>query len=229
MDDKSMPKSGGYSSPLNTQFRVPKQTDTMEVVVTEQNITNNFKQTEIATTTAQQFNDSLSRVSNEDKKHKIAPLLSGFVLKHKYEKLKGFKIYAQVIISGCQPLKATSNVQKKNTTVVDTNIESDYFVSFKDTNNPNHNGTIFEGSAAGLGSNQNGGPGALKYLTPEVLHRVEEKQCREINRDMMRAMINKKMRKNKTFYELKVLHKDSDNGQSNHELEQQVVKQAILI
>ena len=35
---------------------------------------------------------------------------------------------------------------KKSTTVVDTNVESDYFVSFKDTNNPHNNYTMLDGS-----------------------------------------------------------------------------------
>ena len=112
---------------------------------------------------------------------------------------------------------------KRNTTVIDTNVESDYFVSFKDTNNPNNNNTILDSHMGPNNSNQNAS-NVLRYMTPELSNRVDEKQCKEINKDMMRAMINKKMRKNKTFYELKVLLKDSDNGQSNHELEQQVVK-----
>ena len=90
-DDKSLPKSGGNASPLNNHQKNINDSETMEVVVTEQNV--QFRQTELATTTAQQYNDSASKVSNEERKPKLLPR-SNFVLKHKYEKLKGFKIYA---------------------------------------------------------------------------------------------------------------------------------------
>jgi hypothetical protein len=46
---------------------------------------------------------------------------------------------------------------------------------------------------------------ALKYQSPDAVSKPDPKQCSKTNRDLMRAIIDKKMKKNATFFELKVL------------------------
>lgn len=45
----------------------------------------------------------------------------------------------------------------------------------------------------------------VRYHTPEMFHKIDQRQCVKFNKDIMRAIVNKKMQKNKSYMELKVL------------------------
>ena len=45
----------------------------------------------------------------------------------------------------------------------------------------------------------------VRYHTPEMFHKIDQPQCVKFNKDIMRAIVNKKMKKNKSYLELKVL------------------------
>lgn len=55
------------------------------------------------------------------------------------------------------------------------------------------------------------GSGQAKYQTPQVKNKLDEKQCLQANKELMRAIIEKKMKKNGTFFELKVLQREDED------------------
>ena len=72
---------------------------------------------------------------------------------------------------------------------------------FPNQNLPTHNPnlqTIMSGGKTSLLVNLANGP---KYTPADMNHKVDETLCRAFNNKLMRAIINKKMRKNPTYVE----------------------------
>eukprot|EP00347_Sterkiella_histriomuscorum_P004386 403360658 len=149
---------------------------------------------------------------------------SSVVLKHKIEKLKGLKIYAQVILVGEPPLQPKSkhphNKNDQNSTHplydqhhghVNQTDQSLTQLSLSHHNvmqSQSNNQTQF------INLNQ------LKYQSPDTVTTVDKQECHRVNAQMMRAMIEKKMKRNESYYELKVKNKPNNIDETEDHLDE---------
>ena len=104
------------------------------------------------------------------------------VLRHKYQQLRDPKKYAQMIYLTYTPNKAAESTMS----LVKTN------------QNDTTDVTASDNYAQAQKESQIPGP---KYSPPDIHHQVNDLNCKKFNSQLMRALINKKMRKNCTYSE----------------------------
>lgn len=106
------------------------------------------------------------------------------VLRHKYQQLRDPKKYAQMIYLTYSPNKAAEQTMSL---IVKTNNQND-----------TTDVTASDNYAQVQKESQIPGP---KYAPPDIHHQVNDVNCKKFNSQLMRALMNKKMRKNCTYSE----------------------------
>ncbi|CDW85487.1 UNKNOWN [Stylonychia lemnae] len=175
--------------------------------------------------------DSQSQISN--RLTQVSLKTQHLMFKHKFQKLKGSNKYAQMIIVGELPLSAAKKLQQSRvlSSSVMMNMTSQEQATIQQ--NP-------DGQRQSLKSQQDSRnkhrevdgisrlphvfkthlnlkeyqktPGYQKYTPPDLIHQVDKMQCIQINKDVMKAMLDNKMAKNKSFLELKFIPLDHGNS-----------------
>ncbi|CDW89564.1 UNKNOWN [Stylonychia lemnae] len=151
------------------------------------------------------------------------------ILKHKLEKLKGFSLYAQMLLVG-EPIKKAQTALKhpqNQTTHLDTedrtsfnNTTANNFTALQtggypsNLNQPTYNNNIsnlFTNSGNYPDQNQTVSMGH-RYVSADEVAKIDKQECLKMNSEMMKAMIERKMRKNRSYYELRVLNEDGSDS-----------------